>query len=156
MGVAGAGKTTVGRALSADLDWPFVDADDLQSRENVAKMQRGEPLTDSDRAPWLASVRALLVRAIDRREPLVIACSALKHAYRESLQQGLRGVRFVYLAAGRELLDQRLKVRVGHFAGPGLLASQLADLEEPHGAITVPAGDDPRTIVRTIRRELGA
>src|SRR5689334_805704 len=99
MGVAASGKTFVGRALAAELRWPFADADDYHAPASVAKMRHGVPLTDADRAPWLAALRRLVERAIDRREPLVLACSALKEEYRRALAGGLRGVRFVHLTA---------------------------------------------------------
>jgi gluconokinase len=157
MGAAGAGKTTVGRALAAELGWRFVEGDDLHPPENIERMRRGEPLADCDRAPWLAALRVTMARAADRREPLVVACSALKARYREALGAGRRGIRFVYLKADRALLQRRLEQRTGHFAVPALLASRLADLEEPDdpGAITIPAADDPEAIVHAIRRELG-
>src|SRR5262245_42063575 len=99
MGVAGSGKTVIGRALAAELGWRFVDADDYHSAANLAKMHRGMPLSDADRAPWLATLHQLVARALDRREPLVLACSALRASYRDTLGGGLRAVRFVHLAA---------------------------------------------------------
>ena len=156
MGVAGAGKTTVGKALSAELGWPFIDADGLQPRDNVEKMRRGQPLTDRDRAAWLASVQRVIARAVDRREHTVIACSALKDRYRTALAGDLKPVRFIYLKADPAVLHRRLERRKGHFAGPALLASQIADLEEPDAnAVTVDAAADPSAIVHHIRRELG-
>ena len=157
MGVAGAGKTTVGHALSAALGWPFIDGDGLQPRENVERMRRGAPLTDHLRADWLASLRTLIARAIDRRAHVIVACSALKERYRAALGADLKPVRFVYLKADAELLRRRLEQRAGHFAGPALLASQLADLEEPDAAIalTIDAARDPSEILNHIRRELG-
>jgi gluconokinase len=157
MGAAGAGKTTVGRTLAGELGWRFVEGDDLHPPEHIDRMRRGEPLTDRDRAQWLAALHVTMARAVDRREPLVVACSALKAHYREALGAGLRRIRFVYLQADRALLQRRLEQRTGHFAGPALLASQLAGLEEPGDprAITVPAAGDPEAIVHAIRRELG-
>src|SRR5689334_8925091 len=137
MGVAGAGKTTVGRALAESLGWPFHDADDFHSEESVARMRLGLPLDDALRAPWLASLRALVTRTLARGGSAVLACSALRHAYREALvpEGAPRGaVRFVHLRVHERVLAARLDARVGHFAPTTLLASQLATLEEPDGS----------------------
>jgi gluconokinase len=155
MGVAGSGKTTIGRALAGRLGWPFVDADDYHTPASVAKMREGIGLTEADRASWLAALHAVVARAIDRREHLVLACSALKQTYRELLCGGLHRVRFVYLRAGQAVLRGRLEDRPGHFAGPGLLASQLATLEEPHDALEVDATSAPQEIVGAICTEFG-
>lgn len=154
MGVSGAGKTTIGRALAAALGWTFVDADDLHPAANVAKMARNEPLTDADRDPWLASVRDVIAAALAREESLVVACSALKARYRARLAADDPLVRFVYLKASEEVLSHRLADRPRHFAGPGLLASQLASLEEPRDAIIVDADGAPAAIVDEIKRRL--
>jgi len=157
MGVAGSGKTTTGRALAAALGWAFVDADDRHSPANIEKMRAGTPLTDADREPWLASLHATIARALDRREHLVLACSALKRRYRAMLRGECRGVRFVYLEATESALTRRLSHRPGHFAGPPLLASQLAALEKPGDdeAMTVDATWPPDRIVAAVRLELG-
>jgi gluconokinase len=155
MGAAGAGKTTVGRALADALHWSFVDADDLHTGPNIDKMRRGEPLTDDDRAPWLVAVHAAIGCAVDRQTPAVIACSALRAHHRHLLRDGRAAVRFVYLKAHEDLLRARLTNRVGHFAGPGLVASQLAHLEEPHEALTVDASAPPEIIVEDIRHAFG-
>ncbi len=147
MGVAGSGKTTVGRLLAQELGCEFFDADDFHPVANVEKMRQGGALTDADREGWLTALRALL----DRQTSAVLACSALKKAYRDELA----GTRFVYLRADRALLEQRLDERRGHFFNPKLLDSQLATLEEPGDAIVVDAGGDPAAIVATIRRSLG-
>ena len=105
-GVSGSGKTTVGRALADTLSWRFIDADDLHPPANVEKMARNEPLTDADREPWLAAVRATITASIAADEPLILACSALKRDYRDTLTAGLRDVRFVYLKATRAELDR--------------------------------------------------
>ena len=155
MGPAGAGKTTVGRALAGTQSWPFVDGDDVHTAAAVAKMRAGIPLTDVERAPWLTSLHDILAATLDRRGHLVLACSALKERYRAALREGLRTVRFVYLKADERILAGRLADRGGHFAGPALLASQLADLEEPGDALTVDATEPPDRIVAIIRREFG-
>jgi gluconokinase len=155
MGPAGAGKTTVGRALAGAQGWPFVDGDDVHTRAAVAKMRAGIPLTDVERVPWLTSLHDIIAATLDRRGHLVLACSALKERYRAALRDGLRTVRFVYLKADEQTLARRLSDRGGHFAGPVLLASQIADLEEPGDALTVDATEPPDRIVAIIRRELG-
>jgi gluconokinase len=155
MGVAGSGKTTVGRALAAALHWPYVDADDYHARENIEKMRRGSPLTDADREPWLAALRTVISRALARREPLVLACSALKERYRQALADGLRQVRFVHLTAPEAVLRERLASRPDHFARPDLLESQLATLEPPDDALTIDATRHVGDVVREIRREFG-
>jgi gluconokinase len=155
MGVAASGKTFIGRALAAELGWRFEDADSFHAPASVAKMRRGIPLSDADRAPWLAALRDLVARAIDRREPLVLACSALKEEYRQKLAGGLRGVRFVHLTADPDTLRRRLESRPNHFFGPTLLASQLATLEPPCDAVTIDSTQPVERIVGEIRRELG-
>jgi len=155
MGVAGSGKTAVGRALAAELGWRFEDADDYHSQASVAKMQRGLPLDDADRTPWLNALHAVIARAVDRREPLVLACSALKQRYRDVLRGNLRTIRFVHLDADEATLRRRLTRRSGHFFPPSLLASQLAELEIPVDALTVDASRPPGEIVSAIRRAFG-
>jgi gluconokinase len=155
MGVAGSGKTTIGRALAKEAGWRFIDGDDFHSAGAVAKMSNGVPLTDADRATWLASLHDRVVLALDRRQHAVLACSALKSRYRQTLRGSLRGVRFVYLTADTQTLARRLADRKDHFAGPSLLTSQLADLEEPTDALTVDATAPPQQIVDAIRREFG-
>jgi len=155
MGVAGSGKTTIGRALAAALHLPYVDADDYHSRENIEKMRRGSALNDADRAPWLAALRTVIIRALERREPLVLACSALKGRYRDALAGGLRQVRFVHLSAPESVLRERLAARTDHFARSNLLESQLATLEPPADAITIDATRPVETGVSEIREELG-
>jgi gluconokinase len=155
MGAAGAGKTTVGQALARALRWRFVEGDEYHSVEAVAKMRGGQPLTDADRRPWLAALHAVIEAAVARREPLVVTCSALHERYREVLRGTLRGVRFVYLKADAATLRERLTRRTGHFAGPALVASQLAALEEPRDAVTIDATRPVDEIVDTVRYEFG-
>jgi gluconokinase len=125
MGVSGSGKTTVGEALAARLDLPFVDADALHPVSNVEKMAAGVPLTDADRAPWLDAVGAVLAGA-----PVVVACSALRRVYRDRLRATAPALWFVYLYGTRELLAERIGRR-DHFMPVTLLDSQLDLLEEP-------------------------
>ena len=156
MGASGAGKSTVGRALAVALGWPFLDADDFHPPTNIEKMRRGEPLTTVDRAPWLEAINMAL-RALDSRgESAVVACSALNEYSRTELQRGLPDVRFAYLKADPQTLRQRLATRTGHFAGPALVESQLATLEEPHdNALTLDASQPVDDIVAAIRRSVG-
>jgi gluconokinase len=155
MGVSGAGKTTVGTALAVSLGWRFVEGDQLHPVANTEKMRAGVPLTESDRVPWLAAVHAVLERAVERRESIVIACSALKERYREVLRGDCRGVRFVYLKVLQPLAEARSATRAGHFAGPALVPSQFATLEEPAGALTVDGSLPPEAIVAAIRDAFG-
>lgn len=135
-GVAGAGKTTLGRALAEALGWPFLDADDWHTPQAKAAMAAGVALTDADRAPWLAQLNALLRRHL----PCVLACSALKQAYRAQLAAGVDPAPlFVFLHADRALIAARLAGRSGHFFAPELADSQFATLEPPTDALTVGA-----------------
>lgn len=127
MGVSGAGKTTVGIALAAALGAPFVDADDLHADDAREKMARGEALTDDDRWPWLARVAA---RLADVDQPAtVIACSALKRAYRDALRAERPDIAFIHLTGTRGRVAERLRHRTGHFMPSALLESQLQTLE---------------------------
>lgn len=153
MGVSGAGKTTVGRLLASQLGWEFADADDYHSVANVEKMKNGIPLTDEDRGPWLENLRSLILSWIASGKNGVLACSALKKAYRDKLIVGPQ-VRLVYLKADRELLRERLIERHGHYMKEDLLESQIATLEEPQDAIVVDAGKSPQEIVREISLRL--
>ncbi|MCP3064724.1 gluconokinase [Myxococcus sp. K38C18041901] len=154
MGVSGAGKSTVGRALAQSLGWRFLDTDDLHSAANVAKMAAGVPLTDEDRWPWLADVRGELERSLSRGEDVVLASSALKRSYRERLEVDPARTRWVYLNAPREVLSRRLAQRHGHFMPPSLLDSQLAALEVPEQALSVDVSPPPEQIVASIRAGL--
>ncbi|MCC7361907.1 MAG: gluconokinase [Anaerolineales bacterium] len=136
MGVAGSGKTTVATALAEALQWPLYDADDYHPPANIAKMTRGEPLTDADRAPWLAALAGLLRAHALERESAILACSALKQRYRDALQVDA-SVRFVYLRGDYDLLLARLMQRTDHYMKPNMLASQLADLEPPREAVVI-------------------
>ena len=155
MGVAGAGKTTIGRLLAKQLGWEFADGDDYHSEANVQKMSSGIPLTDADRAPWLAALRELISGWIDKGTNAVLACSALKREYREALATSPQ-VHFVYLKGSPEVLRERMHRRAGHYMTERMLASQLATLEEPDdaNAITVDTDRSPMEIVEEIRRQL--
>jgi gluconokinase len=151
MGVAGSGKTTVGRRLAQELGWPFYDADDFHTTANVEKMRRGMALTDADRKGWLAGLHDLIEKLTREKQSAVVACSALKQAYR----QQLGNVRLIYLKADPGLLQERVSERPSHFFPPELLASQLETLEEPINAITLDASQEPATLVADVRRALG-
>ncbi|WP_256820736.1 MULTISPECIES: gluconokinase [unclassified Dietzia] len=132
MGVSGAGKSTVARVIAERLGAPFLDADDVHPPANRRKLSAGEPLTDDDRAPWLAAVRDGM-RERDRSTGsgpgLVVACSALRRAYRDTLRQVERPVFFVELGTDPELIAARLAARRGHFASRRILESQLSTVE---------------------------
>ncbi len=154
-GVTGAGKTTIGLLLAADLGWPFYDADDFHPAANVEKMRQGIPLTDADRKPWLDSLHHLIKTSLDEGKPGILACSALRESYREYLQVG-EGVEYVYLRGDFDLIQQRLAGRVGHYMNPALLRSQFEALEEPlRGETVISVDQPPAAIVGEIRRELG-
>jgi len=155
MGVTGAGKTTAGTLLATTLAWPFVEGDSLHPPANVDKMRAGIPLTETDRAPWLAAIHAVIAGAVERRESLVVACSALKERYRDLLRGDCRGVRFVYLRVIPSVAVERTATRTGHFAGPALVPSQFQALEEPGDAMIVDGTMPPEQIVADVRRELG-
>lgn len=155
MGVTGAGKTTVGRALSSALEWEFHDGDDLHSEANKRKMHRGVALTDADRAPWLRAIRELITDMVSNGRNGVVACSALKQSYRDEIVVDPTLVKVVYLKASPEQIAERLRNRVGHFMNPDLLQSQFDTLEEPRDAIVVDASMAPEAIVEEIKRRLG-
>jgi gluconokinase len=153
MGVAGSGKTTVGRILADALHCPFLEGDSLHSPANVEKMSHGIPLTDADRAPWLAAIHARLLDALARGQSLVAACSALKQAYRAVLAEGVP-ITWVYLKGSPTLIRSRLQHRTGHYMKADMLASQFDALEEPSDALIVDIAQPPGAIVEQIRAEL--
>ena len=159
MGVCGCGKTTVGRELARDLGWSFVDADDLHPKANVAKMASGIALTDEDRWPWYERIVAELRRLTREGGHVVLACSALKQAYRDRLARG-GDLRLVYLKGDAPTIEPRLTGRKEHFMPASLLASQFATLEEPGDAIVVdiaqPVQEQVAAIARALRAELPA
>jgi gluconokinase len=148
MGVVGAGKTTIGSLLAHELGWRFADADNFHPAANVEKMRHGIALTDADRAPWLAALHDAILQWNAQRENVVLACSALKGAYRDELRAG--ALTFVYLKGSRELVLARLRARHGHFATESILNTQLEDLEEPDDAITVQIDQTPSAVVAEI------
>jgi gluconokinase len=131
MGVSGTGKTTVAVQLAEELGCQFIEGDDLHPSRNIAKMKAGTPLTDEDRWPWLQAIADEIDRLSAAGERAVIACSALKRAYRDVLVHGRDDVRIVFLDGTQDLIAARLAARKGHFMPPGLLASQFKTLERP-------------------------
>jgi len=153
MGVSGSGKTTLGARLAARLGCAFVDADDHHPAENVAKMAAGVPLEDSDRWPWLDALNARL-----RASPndVVLACSALKRAYRDRLCAGIGDCRLVYLKGTRAQIRSRLAARQHRYMPASLLDSQFAALEPPEDAITVGVEGSAEDCVATVLAALSA
>jgi gluconokinase len=156
MGVTGSGKTTIGRLLASRMAWEYAEGDDYHSKENVAKMHAGIPLTDEDRMPWLRVLHQVLLDWYKSGKSGVLACSALKQAYRDVLAEGIppSDIRFVLLEAPKEVLLERLKHRADHFMNPALLDSQLATLEVPSDALRVSAVQSPEDAVQQILDEL--
>jgi gluconokinase len=151
MGVAGCGKTSVGQALSALLSIPYIDGDDLHPAANVAKMAAGQPLTDTDRWPWLDACAATLAQG-----NVILGCSALKRAYRDRLRRA-GVVRFIHLSGPRDLIAARMAQRTGHYMPLSLLDSQFAALELPtpdEHALTIAIGPSPKSIAATIAAHL--
>ncbi len=153
MGVAGAGKTTVGERLAERLGWAFLEGDRLHPPENVAKMASGHPLTDADRGPWLAAIARAIDGWLARGAHGVVTCSALKRDYRRRIIGERRGVRLVFLNGSRELIATRMTARRGHFMPPSLVDSQFATLEPPgpdENPITVAIDQPVERIVEQI------
>lgn len=159
MGVTGVGKTTVGRLLAERFGARFLEGDAFHPPANVEKMRAGIPLEDADRWPWLETLRAELARELAAGATVVLACSALKRAYRDLLRRAGPEVRFVHLVGPEELVARRLAGRRGHYMPPSLLPSQLATLEDPSGEPDVlrePIDRPLEAIVASILARLGA
>ena len=157
MGVSGSGKSTIAEGLAKRLNWTFEDGDRFHPASNVAKMSAGHPLTDEDRWPWLQAIADEIDRVCQASGHVVIACSALKRAYRSLLVHGRRDVRIVFLNGTQALIANRLAQRKGHFMPPGLLDSQLKTLEPPaagENPITVSIDASVETVVEDIVRQL--
>lgn len=155
MGVSGAGKTTVGHALAAQLHVPFVDGDDLHPAANVRKMASGTPLTDEDRAPWLTRVGEVLASA----SGIVVACSALRRAYRDAIRAVAPDVVFVELDVDAPELESRLQARRHHYMPASLLPSQLASfepLQDDETGVRVDAAGTPADVVARVLSGLSA
>ncbi len=137
IGVAGAGKTTLGRALAEAFAAEFLDADDFHSTENVEKMRQGGALTDDDRAPWLDALNAVLHRRITAGLSTVLACSALRAAYRERIADGIVAIDWIFLEGDFALISKRIQARENHYMPESLLRSQFDALERPENAISI-------------------
>jgi len=157
MGVSGSGKTTVAKRLAAAEGWSVLEGDTFHPPANVAKMKSGTPLTDADRWPWLHAIAAAIDADRARGENAVVACSALRRAYRDILIGGRTDVRLVYLKGSQALIAERMRARHGHFMPPALLDSQFQTLEEPgpdEHPITVDVDGTPDEIVHKIMEQL--
>lgn len=152
MGVAGSGKTTIGRRLATELGWPYHEADDFHSAANQDKMARGIPLDDHDRTPWLASIRAAIDDCLAADRSAVFTCSALKDKYRQVLMANTRAVSLVYLAGDPATIQARVNQRQGHYLKAGLVQSQFDALEAPANALALDTRLPPEKLVAEIRR----
>lgn len=155
MGVSGSGKTTLGKALSARLDWPFFDGDSFHTPENIARMKNGIPLNDEDRMPWLNRLSQLITTSLEENRGGILACSALKEAYRKILLPNREAVLLVYLKGSYELIWSRMVQRPSHYMKAEMLKSQFEALEEPTDALTVDISKPLDEIVTTILDDLG-
>jgi gluconokinase len=149
MGVAGSGKSSIGQLLASELRCEFLDGDSLHPLANIHKMTVGIPLTDADRVPWLAAIHARIVESFERGRNLVVACSALRQRYRETLANGV-SITWVYLKGSEEVIRARLLERQHHFMKAEMLASQFADLEEPTDAIVIDVEMPPSVAAREV------
>jgi gluconokinase len=150
MGVSGSGKSTIGALLAERLGWPFADADGFHPPGNVAKMAAGTPLTDADRWPWLDAIAAHIGAARQAGRPVVVACSALRRAYRDRLRAGHGDLIFLHLSGAPEVIAARQAARQGHFMPPSLMASQFATLEDTGDeadAVALSVADTPQAVV---------
>lgn len=150
MGVSGCGKSTAGSALAERLGWRFADGDDWHPRANVEKMRAGLPLDDADRAPWLRRLNAMIRESVAQGRPVVLACSALRKSYRDTLALAVPGLRFVHLAGSPELIASRLASRRHRYMPAALLASQFATLEPPAAALTLDIAQPVETLVEAM------
>ena len=137
MGVSGSGKSTLGKALAQKLEWNFFDADDFHSVENISKMTAGIPLSDSDRAPWLAALNHRLLSTLAENRHPVLACSALKETYRRLLLNGAHDIVIIHLKGSYDLIWSRMAAREGHYMKSHMLQSQFNALEEPQDALVL-------------------
>jgi len=149
MGVAGAGKTSIGKNLAENLNATFVDGDDYHPQQNINKMNQGIPLNDKDRLVWLEGLNELLKKESKKGAKVVLACSALKSIHRRILSQDLL-LSFVYLKIDRNTAVKRIEERENHFFSPSLLDNQFQMLEEPKKAIIVDATDSISQVLKII------
>lgn len=157
MGVSGSGKTTLAAMLAGRLGWPYRDADDFHPEANLAKMAAGQPLDDADRAPWLAAIAGWMDAQRSAGGHAIVACSALKRAYRDVLIGARRDVGLIFLDGSRETIHGRMAARADHFMPPTLLDSQIATLEPPgadEGAIRLSVASAPDALLEKALAEL--
>ncbi len=154
MGPMGCGKTTIGKILSAKTGWPFYDADEFHPPENVEKMRAGIPLNDEDRQSWLEKLHSKIQELLQNGETAILACSALKQAYRDILGVNQEDVISVYLKGSYELLRERIEARQHPYMNKNLLRSQLEILEEPAGGLTVDISGSPEDTAESILEAL--
>ena len=156
MGVSGSGKTTIAERIAGALGWVFQEGDKLHPAANVAKMKAGQPLDDTDRAPWLAIIAEWVEARLHTGQNAIITCSALKHAYRDTIGNGKPGVQFVYLYADRATLDAHVQNRHHEYMPLSLLDSQLATLEQPtpdeHAILVDVSGTVEHSVAEVIRQ----
>ncbi len=152
MGPMGCGKSTVGKILAAELDWPFYDGDDFHPPENVEKMRNAVPLNDMDRLPWLTILKNMIRSWLTSGQKAILACSALKESYREILGVNHEGILLVYLKGTKKILAGRLLDRNHPYMADDLLDSQLNTLEEPNCGMTVDISAEPEEIVEKIKK----
>jgi gluconokinase len=158
MGVSGSGKTTIGKLLAESLQWEFSDADSFHSKENIEKMRRGIPLSETDRIPWLQNLETAIKYWLQENQNVVLACSALKESYRQFLisdDDTHQCIKIVYLKGSYELIQTRLQERHNHYMSEKLLDSQFETLEEPLNSICMDIENSPQVIVEKIRTVLG-
>lgn len=159
MGVSGCGKSSIGEALAAHFDLPYIEGDAMHPPQNIAKMSAGTPLNDDDRWPWLDALAARMKAEASAKGGAVAACSALKSAYRDRIQAGAGPeTRFIFLDCSRKTLERNHAGRKGHFMPPALLDSQLATLEPPYGearAIVIDGNGPFETVLQSILHKLG-
>jgi carbohydrate kinase (thermoresistant glucokinase family) len=153
MGVSGSGKSTVGGLVAGRLGLLFLDGDHFHDAATIAAMTAGDALDDEQRQPWL---RRLNRELQTHPEGVVLACSALKRAYRDTLRDGLDDIAFVHLAVGEEALARRLAARTGHFAGPTLLSSQLTTLELGDDVVVVDGERTPDAVATEVVRAVSS
>jgi gluconokinase len=155
-GVSGAGKTTISKLLARDIGAEFLEGDDFHPAANIEKMRSGRPLADEDRWPWLECLREQMEQSLFFGKNAVLACSALKRAYRDRLRVSDE-IKFVFLSGDYALVEKQLRSRQSHFMNPALLQSQFDELEEPlpdENVLTVELGREPKEIVKKIEAKL--
>lgn len=153
MGVSGCGKTTIGKMLSAKLNWKYFEGDEYHPQENIEKMKNGIPLDDSDRKPWLLKLRSIIQDSQNQKNNIVLTCSSLKESYRNILKVN-NEVKFVYLKGSYGLIEKRMSERKDHFMKPGMLQSQFDALEEPADAIIIDIDNSSENILTQILNKL--